>query len=73
MGNLVKILIDFVPSVVQVSFVCHSIYLFVFNFSGSSGAVGLMFLGGGGQVHHFSDKQIFCDITNSGVRKCLFD
>ena len=29
--------------------------------------------GGGGQVHHFSDKQIFCDITNSVVRKCSFD
>ena len=27
----------------------------------------------GGQVHHFSDKQIFCDITNSVVRKCSFD
>ena len=29
--------------------------------------------GGGGQEHHFSDKQIFCDITNSVVRKCSFD
>ena len=27
----------------------------------------------GGQVHQFSDKQIFCDITNSVVRKCSFD
>ena len=33
---------------------------------------------GGGQEHNFSDKQIFCDITNSVVhfsrsRKCSFD
>ena len=36
-----------------------------------SGAVVLMFLGG--QLHHFPDKQIFCDITNSVARKCSFD
>ena len=39
----------------------------------NSGAVGPMFFFGGGGVHHFSDKQIFCDITNSVVRKCSFD
>ena len=39
-----------------------------------SGAVGLMFWGGGGgQEHHFPDKQFFRDITNSVVRKCSFD